>query len=858
MATSIKKGFIEVPFSGKLRTADHPTTIGPNDFQVLKNMRYDGAGIRSVGGQSKINTALMSSNMVVVYQYQKHKPHESHVLAENSSGYVYDITAVPPNTCVSANPYLHVPAGTDNYAMQATGRYATAPNDILVRCDGNHAWMYGGIKHTLAGFVDRPASAQYYDYTDRVSNTSSKPNDLATIHTITAGAYAYSTTYFGTILPASGFYVDMNTVNPATVTAGMKYYNGSAWASVASFVDGTSGLGADGWMTFGNTSGVSMPCEVNKQIMHWYQFGLTGLSASDFDGIPKISTVYASIPLQKAQDFWGGDTFPPALCYLETSAANYFVDITTKVAEDYYDGSETDDDNASTFARVGGNIGSTGFVYFGFQEPVQGLQIYLGGGYESDAAASAKNLDYYNGKTWVSLLSSMNDGTLDDTLTKTWGRSGWITWCASAINDEQPSIKLLGHSEIRSVADGSSLELSDGVPLYYYRWRPSATIGTSTPGVMSRLYHVRGIPANTTIGRYSFPVAHSGRIFLCDQTDGERNSARYSAAQTANVFRGPDTGTVYFGDESPVVAGASMYSRYGSTISNHLLMCKYGETWVLVGDKQEDYKTYQIDASIGCVAPLTMCSVGMPNTQGLPLSQSSAIWLSARGVEMYINGTVVEISHDIRDKFDPLHANYIGAALLRTATGFYDPSKYEYHLIIPNTSEWVYNLQYQKWFEIDRASGNRLVAGVSTTDASGTLYPYGLGQTGYLFRLENGSAFDDDAIASTVRLADIALHNKSMMVETKVDWASLVLKTKTGTTPSASATHYVDGVSTGTVIGSASPTQSGYGYVLRNVYGQTKVGTFHSPEFTFSSSGNNLGFEPVMWGAQYTAYEREK
>jgi len=452
----------------------------------------------------------------------------------------------------------------------------------------------------------------------------------------------------------------------------------------------------------------------------------------------------------------------------------------------------------------------------------------------------------------------MNDGTLDDTLTKTWGRSGWITWCASAINDEQPSIKLLGHSEIRSVADGSSLELSDGVPLYYYRWRPSATIGTSTPGVMSRLYHVRGIPANTTIGRYSFPVAHSGRIFLCDQTDGERNSARYSAAQTANVFRGPDTGTVYFGDESPVVAGASMYSRYGSTISNHLLMCKYGETWVLVGDKQEDYKTYQIDASIGCVAPLTMCSVGMPNTQGLPLSQSSAIWLSARGVEMYINGTVVEISHDIRDKFDPLHANYIGAALLRTATGFYDPSKYEYHLIIPNTSEWVYNLQYQKWFEIDRASGNRLVAGVSTTDASGTLYPYGLGQTGYLFRLENGSAFDDDAIASTVRLADIALHNKSMMVETKVDWASLVLKTKTGTTPSASATHYVDGVSTGTVIGSASPTQSGYGYVLRNVYGQTKVGTFHSPEFTFSSSGNNLGFEPVMWGAQYTAYEREK
>lgn len=856
MATSTKKGFIEVPFSGKLRTADHPTTIGPNDFQVLKNMRYDGAGIRSVGGQSKINTALMSSGMVVVYQYQKHKPHESHVLAENSSGHVYDITAVPPNTCVSANPYLHVPAGTDNYAMQATGRYATAPNDILVRCDGNHAWMYGGIKHILAGFIDTPASAESHDYTSRVSNTSTLSDQLATIHTITAGTAAYSTTYFGTILPASGFYLDMQTVNSASVTANMKYYMGSAWASVGSFVDGTSGMAADGWITFANTSGVSQPVEVNRQIMHWYQYGMTGASASDFNGIPKIATVYASMPYQKAQDHWGGDTFPPALCALDTSATGYYNDVTTKIAEDFYDGSETDNDNATTFCRVGPNIGTTGFVYFGFQEPVQGLQLFFGSNYENIAAASAKNLDYYNGESWVSLLSSLKDGTMDDGGTITWNRNGWITWCASASEDEQPVTTLPSHSEIRSVADGSKMVLSEGVPLYYYRWRFSGLIGHS--GSYSRIYHVRGIPANTAIGRYSFPVAHGGRIFLCDQTDGERNSARYSAAQTANVFRGPDTGTVYFGDESPVVAGASMYSRYGSTISNHLLMCKYGETWVLVGDKQEDYKTYQIDASIGCVAPLTMCPVGMPNSQGLPLSQSSAIWLSARGVEMYINGTVVEISHDIRDKFDPLHANYIGAALLRTATGFYDPSKYEYHLIIPNTSEWAYNLQYQKWFEIDRASGNRLVAGISTTDASGTLYPYGLGQTGYLFRLENGNAFDDDAIASTVRLADIALHNKSMMVETRVDWASLVLKTKTGTTPSASATHYVDGVSAGAVVGSASPTESGYGYVLRNVYGQSKVGTFHSPEFTFSSSGNNLGFEPVMWGAQYTAYEREK
>lgn len=855
MAQTAKRGYVEVPFSGKLRTADHPTTIAPNDFQTLKNMRYDGAGIRSIAGQTKINTAVMGSNTVLAYQYQKNVPFESHILVENKSGHVYDITAVPPATCASANGYFHVPADANTFAMQATGRYATAPNDMLVRCDGNHVWMYGGTKHILAGFIDRPASAQYYDYTERISNTSTKPNDLATIHTVTAGTAAISKTYLGTILPASGFYFDMSTANTQSVTAALKYYTGSAWKDVGSYVDGTSGLAADGWITFANTSGVSQPYEINRQIMHWYEYSMTGASASDFNGVPKVATVYASMPLQKAQDFWGGDSFPPALCFLETSASNYYMDVTTKVAEDYYDGTETASDSSKTYAILGNTtVSNIGFIYFGFQEPVQGLQIFLGAGYGNVQAATAKNLDYFNGKDWVSLLSSMQDGTMNDGKTVTFHKSGWITWCASAVADEQPSVNLQPHLEIRSIADGSKMELSDEIPLYYYRWRFSAN--TDNGSTFTRLYHVLGIPANTNIGRYMFPVAHAGRVFLCDQVDGARNSARYSAAQTANVFRGPDSGTIYFGNEQPLVAGASMYSRYGSTISNHLLVCKHGETWVLVGDKPDDFKTYQIDASIGCIAPLTMCSVGMPNGQGLPLSQSSAIWLSARGMEMYINGTVVEISHDIRDKFDPLHANYIGAAVLRNCTGFYDPSKYEYHLVVPGSAEWVYNLQMQKWFQVDRGTGNYLAAGIVAMDASGTIYPYGLGQDGYMYRLENGAALDGDAITSTVRLADIALHNKSMMVESRVDWASLVLKTETGVTPSASATHYVDGISSGTVMGSASPTQSGYGYVIRNVYGKTKTGTFHSPEFTFSSSAK--GFEPVMWGAQYTAYEREK
>ena len=130
-------------------------------------------------------------------------------------------------------------------------------------------------------------------------------------------------------------------------------------------------------MTFGNTSGVSMPCEVNKQIMHWYQFGLTGLSASDFDGIPNIDRLRVH-PVAESAGLWGGDTFPPRC--LSDSAANYFVDITTKVAEDYYD--ERNGGRQRIHVCKGWReYRISRFVYFGFQEPVQGLQIYLGGGY---------------------------------------------------------------------------------------------------------------------------------------------------------------------------------------------------------------------------------------------------------------------------------------------------------------------------------------------------------------------------------------------------------------------------------------------------------------------------------------------
>ena len=53
---------MNIPMSGRLITALDGTQLGEGDFQILKNMRYTDASIKSVSGMTKINTSVMNSS----------------------------------------------------------------------------------------------------------------------------------------------------------------------------------------------------------------------------------------------------------------------------------------------------------------------------------------------------------------------------------------------------------------------------------------------------------------------------------------------------------------------------------------------------------------------------------------------------------------------------------------------------------------------------------------------------------------------------------------------------------------------------------------------------------------------------
>jgi hypothetical protein len=461
---------------------------------------------------------------------------------------------------------------------------------------------------------------------------------------------------------------------------------------------------------------------------------------------------------------------------------------------------------------------------------MMGLMIHINPTNGNTTASTILSVDYWNGTAWTS-VGILQDGTSVGGVSLT--QSGLVTWTNPAEVSERMT------------------SLNNGNDWFHYRLSVNQTLA----GTDSHLYvyYIGGITAPKTILPYAFPVYWQDRLWLCGEVHRDINKAVSSATGTVSIWNGNDSAELYFGSSEKLVAGSTLFTRYGSTLYENMIIFKKNATYLVDGTNPENYVVYEIADNVGCVAPYTLakCDHGYEVAQGL--NRHVLIWQSASGIVMFDSNTIIDISQDIQSLFDPADSDSINLSVASYFYGFFDDAKKEYHWLCATGSstllnkEMVYDVTRKKWYEINR--GAKVIrSGWKVTDTSGNSYCFGGDDSGYIYRLEHGTSFDSVAVEYKLRTGDFPLA-KSLMSESEICYLKLAGKAKNTTAQTIAMTHYADGKTTGTSITALDPTKSGtrlYGFSKGDVRHLSLMATLHSLEFSISTDNETIGFEPLM------------
>ncbi len=642
-----------------------------------------------------------------------------------------------------------------------------------------------------------------------------------------SGSYAY----VGTTRPIKGAKFYVVTANATAATAGVNYWDGSAWQAVTSLVDGTvsvagKSLSGTGSITFSDTASVAKVKIYNNSMAYWYQFVFTGV-----DNTTTVSRVTIDASMQTIKDIWDGIPRSIMSFFTYTSAYNEY---STNVLHEDYDSTDS-----GTYVNVGG-FTSAYYLLAGFAEQTTGISFYIVGDTGNTTASTICTIYYWNGAAWVT-VGAIDDNTSEGV--KSLNKSGVIMWNPPSLDLEFPT------------------SIKDETPTYYYKITFDKTLSANL-----LIDYVYGIPAQKTLGNYAFPVFWQDRVWLCDEETGAKNSMKGASYLSDCVFNGTDSPTISFDGDEKIVAAVPLFSRFGGTIYENLVMCKRTETYLVDTTTSTDtssttpttstnYRVYKVAAKVGCVAPLTMklCDMGFQLAPGL--NRHVAIWQSAGGIVMFDGNSIVPVSDDIQNFFDPTDDDYINTAVIDKFSAFYDDANKEYHWLFATGSsttlnkEWAYDLKHRKWFEIARGTDKTLQCGWNVQDSLGNGYVYGGLATGYVERLENGTTMDGTAITYSCRL-NCRLPAKTAMYRTEIRYLKLTGKVKSTSTQSVAMTHYADGSTTGTAIATIPQTGAG-----KRIYSVSKSLTLkavaHSFECSISTTDETIGFEPLLISGLY-------
>lgn len=708
-----------------------------------------------------------------------------------------------------------------------------------------------GMTISVAGAADIAVFARYYGatalYTNLLTSVASEnydPFDVLTSAEIAAlGTNANDAIYVGVKAPTNklAFKIPQGrgctrSIASTASTIPVAYWNGSAWASVSGIVDGTwLDLGAGNGSLFNHSGTISWTASpaneapISKATVnptgipadgdyYYYRIGV-GITAltNDIAATGSVSIVFGSNQVTGGTAFLS--QFVPGEYITLTGVDTYqVVNVISNTTLEI---------DRNTVAAAAVTFSKTGQVLIDYIH-ASGTQTFAVRNVDSDTSLQVA------------------------TPVPTSGQGVNYTATGKVIMDMLETAFTYNYT-VASVATDTLLYLTSPV-----------TVGGNGADYRItgrvRLDYASGIPAQKYLSPYKFSVYWQNRPVLCGESGTRRNVVNIGSTNTSVVWNGNDVKELPIGGSTDLVAGASLFSRFGSNVFESLVLCKLNETWAVDGATPSEYTIRKISSVYGCVAPLTMvvCDVGYEVANGL--NKHVCIWLSATGVMIFDLNSVQSISKDIHNYFDPARSDYINQTFVGISSAWFDERNKEYHLVIPSGSsatglntELVYDLLKKAWFPVARGSSNIVQCAFTATDTLGGRYTYGGLSSGYLERLENGTTFDGTSMVSRFKTKDIAIGG--WMMETLIRKIKLLVRAKTTTTNQATVTHYVDGIITASTTDDPVinyPVNSAVNRTKQHVVSvRASTGVFHSFDVSMTTTNENIGFEPIGLGVLY-------
>jgi hypothetical protein len=667
--------------------------------------------------------------------------------------------------------------------------------------------MYCGgllsITSALSALADIPGSPK--DYTDAVKNTKTDSENI-----FTCGG-SYKTFLVGSVRPAKGAKIYISSANISANTLVVKESTAGAWGTLTVTADGTrtggtTSFAQTGTISWASTVATTKPRYFEGYYLYWYQFTINTGSAG-------IYHVTLDIPCQNIIDLWDGVYREITKCYTFWKS---IPDQSVNVLKEDYEAT-----SASTYLDVGA-LAAANYIEVGFGEKITALDIVLPSG-SVNTNATVMSIEYWSGAAYVS-VGDVVDGT--DTAGASLNKSGVVSWVNADLALEKKK------------------QYSNSSPLYYYKIKMSEDLQAGT-----KIDYIGGMTAPRTMKGYKFAVFAQGRILLCCEMDGEKNKATAGSKFMPQVYNGDDSVDVYFGEEGELVCGTELFSQFGSSLYSLILMFKDNETWVLAGQDiaQWESNTFLLSSSIGCPAPMTLKTINLHAEPGAGVNRALAIWQGANGVYMSDGRAPIPIHGDIKEYFDERDSRCIKTSMIGDSVSWVDHKRQRYHWKFASgtaatalNKELVYDIARNRWFEIDRTVD--LQCGLAVHDTDGNAYAYGFLDTGYMYRLENGTTFDGSDITCTAHHGDMPLGG--LDGETVVEEVTLIAVAKAVTSNDVTCTHYADTSSTG-VAHTLSPTKSGYRIADDYFDDHLNGRPFHSFKYEMVTNDETVGFEPI-------------